>query len=92
MVDNFYTNHWRGVRAKRTAERTQGIVHVAIAASRIQVSAPYHEDFRKGALQLQGRYRGRTSRWSFSAMQRRKVADLIGTVYGADAVPEWMRE
>lgn len=92
MADNFYRNHWSRFGSALARERAEGTVRVQKAGSHLLVSVPYHEDFKKGAHGLGARYRHRTCRWSFSVSQAPELRALIERVYGAEKVPEGLRE
>jgi hypothetical protein len=57
-------------------------VTIKYAGSRMQVKAPFHYQFRKGAIELGGRWRYRSAVWSFKRTSQRLVLELINRVFG----------
>lgn len=74
-----FKEYWGKIRWKNG--ETQ-IVRVKDVASRIQVAAPFNQEFVKGAKELGGRWRYRSGVWSFPGYQRSKLNELLERVYG----------
>lgn len=62
------------------------IVRVGTNHARLVVVSPYHDDFSRGARELQGTWRPKTHAWTFDGRSYRLLVELCNTVYGADNV------
>lgn len=82
----FWERHWQSKRAERRQAMQEGKVILSRVGSRLHVVAPFNIDFRAGATELCGRYRRRSSVWSFDGRSERLVLDLIRRVYGDAAL------
>ncbi len=80
--------YWDRVRANRAVSRKLGLVTITRVRSRIHVSAPYDDAFRRGAIELGGRYRQRAGVWSFHGQTERLVRLLIRKVFGDATIRE----
>lgn len=82
MGDAFFVSHWKRTKRARTDARVEGKVCVRKVDSRIQVSAPYRDEFVTEARKLGGRWRYRSEVWSFPGSVIRELDALITRIYG----------
>lgn len=72
------------VASVRSIRGTIGRIKVSRPASRVQVTAPYNEEFNRGARSLSGKWRHRTKVWTFPSVAYKSVVDLCRTIYGGN--------
>lgn len=78
----FYQAHWGKRKGYGRQAKAQGIVLVRFVGSRMQVTAPYSDDFVKVARRLKGRWRKRSEVWSFPESVHEFVLWHIHDIYG----------
>lgn len=66
--------------------RDQGIVLIQYAGSRMQVTAPFTEEFLLEAHRLGGRWRTRTGMWSFPEPVHKLVLLHLKRIYGESMI------
>lgn len=84
MPDVYRKTPWEGSGAARAKARDRGEVQVTRNVSRIQLSAPYSEDFRQAAHDLNGRWRKKTQVWSFNDMSWPRLRAAVLDIYGVE--------
>lgn len=76
----------RPTRSERRVNGSVGHINIIQEKCRIHVICPYNGDFRKGALELIGRWKPRSGVWTFNPHAYRLVLELCIRVYGKDKV------
>lgn len=88
--NGFFTQHWSRKRMENRKLQEQGRCVIDIVRTgtgvRLNVVSPYHEDFAIGARELLGRWRQKTSVWTFDTRTYKPLLALANRVYGADNV------
>lgn len=62
------------------------LIRLKRASSRLQVWVPFNERWKPAAYRLRGRYRYRSSIWSFPWENRQGVLEAIHQIYGVSMV------
>lgn len=81
MADTFFAREWDKRRERAEEARVSRVILVRRAGRRLQLTVPYHEDFVVGARELSGRWRERSSCWSFPIVAKRLVMELCARVF-----------
>lgn len=88
--DNFFKSYWGNKRKTIADYKNKGKCVIDIVKvyskegnrKRILVTAVYSDEFRREAHRLGGRWRVRTSRWSFRGPAYPNVLALCNRIYG----------
>lgn len=83
---------WTRRRARQSLTRGQQLIQVTREKNAVHIVCPYSETFREGIRLLGGRWLRRSEVWTLPASELGELRDLLEVVYGAEKVPEWMRE
>lgn len=89
MHDTTLKDYWKERKAHLERSRADGRVLIRCEAQRLQVSCPYHAEWKRMAVDLGGRWRYKTGFWSFPWSNRRSVLDALRLVYGKQALGKW---
>lgn len=78
---------WFGEKhEEREKASVGGHVILTVAGSRLQVSAPYNEEWIREAKRLSGRYRYRSKRWSFPLTNEVQVLKTLRRIFEDQAI------
>lgn len=83
---SWLTDRWKAKIQEADAIRASGKVKISYCKSKIQVVVPYNDDFAKGARELSGTWKHKTTMWSFRAQSVRLVEELAKRVFGEDCM------
>lgn len=81
---DFIKTLWEERKAQIAKSKEEGNVTVTLVRGRLQVAAPYHESFVKGARALSGKWSPKLKVWTFKQESEAYVMQLIGEVYGTE--------